>query len=171
MNGHPQELLLSLGGNEQNTEKCFRDSLQMLSTRFGNPVLLSSIYETQPWGFQASTTPFLNQLVTFHTEEEIESILEFTQAVEKMNGRKSKSSQGQYSNRTLDIDILCYGTQEVMTENLVVPHKFMHERNFILVPLKEILPNFIHPTLKKTLKELLLSTQDNSTVSLYKTTT
>ncbi len=168
MNGYSQQLLLSFGGNELSTEECFRESLIMLSERFGNPLHVSSIYETQAWGFDTATNPFLNQLVVFNTNDKVESILEFTQSIEKIKGRKSKSINGSYANRPIDIDILCYGDLEITTNNLIVPHKFMHERNFILIPLQEILPNFIHPTLKKTLKELLLLTQDDLQVKPYK---
>lgn len=168
MNGNQQQLIFSLGGNETATESCFTKSLELLSLRFGIPTHLSSVFCTEAWGFASSAPEFLNQIVVFNSSEDPFDILSFSQQIEKSLGRKNKSISKIYTNRSIDIDILFYGTITIQTKNLSIPHPLLHERNFILEPLNEILPNFLHPTLKKTVKELLLSTQDNSTVKVYK---
>ncbi len=168
MNGTRQQLIFSLGGNESSTEDCFTRSIDLLSSRYGEPTHLSSIYTSEAWGFESKAPPFLNQIVAFETEEEAESILAFSQHIEKSLGRKNKSDGVTYTNRPIDIDLLTYGTTHIATTKLTIPHPLMHKRNFILVPLAEIFPNFIHPTLKKTLKELLLSNQDNLSVKVHK---
>lgn len=167
MNGLSQQLIFSFGGNEPNTESCFIKSIELLSLRFGKPILQSQVYQTEAWGFSAETAPFLNQVIVFESNDSPLAILAFSQQIEKSLGRKNKSINKEYENRPIDIDILSYGNQLMVTKELTIPHPLMHERNFILEPLSEILPNFIHPTLKKTLKELLLSNQDNLSVTPY----
>jgi|SaaInl5LU_22_DNA_1037371.scaffolds.fasta_scaffold03182_5 2-amino-4-hydroxy-6-hydroxymethyldihydropteridine diphosphokinase len=167
MNGNRQQLIFSFGGNESTTKSCFAKSIALLSIRFGNPTHISSIYKTDAWGFKTEAPAFLNQVLVFESDEDANSILAFTQQIEKSLGRKNKSSDQNYSNRPIDIDILTYGTTILKTKKLTIPHPLMHKRNFILEPLAEIFPNFIHPTLKKTLKELLLSNPDELSVKVY----
>ena len=164
MNGIFTNLVLSFGGNQLTTASCFEKSVTLLADELGKQILISKIYESEPWGFEQPTHPFLNQIVVFATKKEPKEVLEITQNIEKKLGRKTKSTNKQYTDRPIDIDILFYGKLVLDSEKLTIPHSLITKRKFILEPLNEILPNFIHPIHNKSAKELLLQCEDNLTV-------
>ena len=110
----------------------------MLGERAGEVLAVSSFIETEPWGF-VSDNVFLNACVKIDTALTPQELLVATQKIEKALGRTHKSDGGQYSDRPIDIDILLYGDIVVDDENLKIPHPYMYERDFVTVPLKEIM--------------------------------
>lgn len=98
---------------------------------------------------------FYNCVLYGYTGLEINELLEFCNKVEKEISDKNEREKGNWSPRFLDIDIIAFNEDIVKTENLQIPHAKMHERNFVLAPLNDILPNWKHPVLNKTTSELL----------------
>ena len=110
--------------------------------------------ESEPWGFESKNS-FLNCVVAFDTHLSPIELLNATEEIERRLGRTKKSIGGQYSDRTIDIDILFYGNKVIKSERLTVPHPLLHLRNFVLQPLYEIAPQLTHPAMGRTISELL----------------
>ncbi len=113
----------------------------------------SHIYETPPWGY-TDQPAFLNMAVKAETDLDAVSLLKRLKQIEVEVGRVETFRWGP---RQIDIDILFYDDLVLESESLVVPHPRLHERAFVLVPLADIAPDFVHPVLKKTIKQLLMS--------------
>jgi 2-amino-4-hydroxy-6-hydroxymethyldihydropteridine diphosphokinase len=108
---------------------------------------------------------FLNQVLTIKTDLEPEAILAQTQSIEEELGRVRHEKWGA---RVIDIDILYYSQVVLKTDTLTIPHPYLHQRRFTLVPLAELAPDFVHPILQKTALALLAEVKDDSEVMLYK---
>lgn len=128
---------LSLGTNLGNKEHNLSEAIRMLGKSVGEVVRQSSFIATEPWGFE-SDNAFLNCAVCIHTVHSPFDVLHLTQDIERDMGRMSKSVDGQYHDRIIDIDILLYDDIEINTPLLTIPHPLMHERDFVMIPLKEI---------------------------------
>ena len=127
----------------------------------------SAFYETEPWNMNSKTW-FVNAVVEVKTSLSPEALLEECQRIESQLGRTPKTST-EYEDRTIDIDILFYGKEIINEENLTIPHKFVHLRAFTLVPLLELIPDFEHPVLHKTIAELHNDLENPEMVFLYGT--
>lgn len=108
----------------------------------GNIVCQSSFLCTEPWGFESPNT-FLNAVICVDTSLSPMDLLHATQDIEIRMGRSSKSADGKYSDRIIDIDILLYDNLHIDTQALKIPHPLMLERDFVLTPLTEIMPEAI----------------------------
>lgn len=125
----------------------------------------SRIYESAPWGFEASTS-FLNQTLIIETQlDPLEILLEIKQ-IEDLLGRVKTAEN--YESRTIDIDILFFNDEIIKLPQLIIPHPQIQNRKFTLVPLAEIALKFVHPEFKKTIQDLLLDCKDESIVKIYK---
>jgi len=111
----------------------------------------SRVYETPPWG-HTDQPMFLNQALKVKTYVEAEPLLKHLKRLEIALGRKATF---QYGPRLIDIDILFYDDLVLDTPSLVIPHPQLHERGFVLMPLNDIAPDLVHPTLKQTVREML----------------
>ena len=122
----------------------------------------SSVYETPPWGFTEQDA-FLNQVVKVTTYLEPEALLRHLKRMETALGRVPNFQNGP---RVIDIDILFFGNMIINTPPLVVPHPRLHERAFVLVPLAEIEPDFVHPILQRPINKILEDV-DRSEIKLF----
>jgi 2-amino-4-hydroxy-6-hydroxymethyldihydropteridine diphosphokinase len=120
---------------------------------------VSSIYESDAWGFK-SKSAFLNQCIEINTHLKPLELLNFIKETELKAGRKTESEN--YKDRELDIDILFYGDEIILTKNLEIPHPRLHLRAFTLKPMAEIAPEFIHPVFKESIEELFRKCPDKS---------
>lgn len=166
--------VLLTGGNLGEVAQTLATARRKLAERAGREVAASKLYESEPWGFEAPER-FLNQVLVLDTPLEPEQLLDCCQQIEKEGGRVRPQSQTpvlqnaegqsdadeptpplrQYSSRSLDIDILFYGDRVIDTPRLQIPHPLLHRRGFVLRPLAEVLPDFVHPILHKMVSQLL----------------
>lgn len=145
---------LSLGTNLGDKQHNLMRAIALLSERAGSIVALSGLYETEPWGFR-SENRFLNVALQLQTTRDPMELLGISRLIEIEMGRIVKSSEGEYEDRLIDIDLLLYDDLVMQSDVLTLPHPHMHKRLFVLEPMVEIAPDLIHPVLHKTMKELL----------------
>lgn len=131
------EVYLSLGTNLGDRRKNIAEAIDRIEELVGDVVRRSALYDTEPWGF-SSANRFLNAAVCVETKLSPRQLLKATQRIEREMGREEKSVGGVYHDRLIDIDILLYGNQHINEPDLVVPHPLMKEREFVMVPLREI---------------------------------
>jgi len=151
---------LSLGSNLGNRRANLGRALAELKKARVKVLRSSSLYRTQPVGYAAQPW-FYNQVVEVSTALEPAALLALIKTVEKDLGRRPA---GRSRPRTIDIDILIAEDRVVATRQLIVPHPRMAERNFVLVPLLEIAPAAIHPSLKEKISDLHQVSRDKSLV-------
>jgi len=131
-------IYLSLGTNLGSREDNLERALQLLQEQVGELLRRSSVHETTPWGFESSHM-FLNLCVCMATSLSPLQLLAATKQIERQMGRTQKSEQGHYADRVIDIDILLYDDAHVNESELIIPHPHMYERDFVMLPLNEIL--------------------------------
>ena len=129
---------MSLGANLGDRESNIKLAIQQISELIGPVVRQSALLETAPWGFSSANT-FINAAVCRQTSLSPRKVLKATQDIERTLGRTQKSTDGQYHDRPIDIDILLYDDLHVNEPDLVIPHPHMNERQFVLQPLSEII--------------------------------
>jgi len=147
-----ENVFLLLGSNRGERSVLLARARKLIAELAGRVLRVSAVYESEPWGFEDETL-FLNQVVEIKTELAAEDLLTCLLEIEKQLGRVRQGSG--YGARTMDIDILFYGSQIISTARLTVPHPRLHERRFTLVPLAEIAIAFVHPVLGETIGEIL----------------
>jgi 2-amino-4-hydroxy-6-hydroxymethyldihydropteridine diphosphokinase len=140
---HQERVFIALGSNIE-PRKDFMDKAIAAIQTFGELVNASSIIETEPFGFESETN-FLNAVIEIKTDLSPRSLLLKLQEIEKKLGRKSKSQNKNYSSRTIDLDILYFGKQILVSPKLTIPHTEIFNRDFVLIPLKEIAGDFVDP--------------------------
>lgn len=155
---------LLTGSNIEPRAKYLQDARKIIVEQIGQIITYSNIYESEPWGF-SSKVNFLNQVLLVETEHEPEAVLEKILRIEKSLDRQR--IKGQYHSRTIDIDILYYEDVTLISNHLILPHPRLHERNFTLLPLVEIAPDFVHPGLNLTNRQLIGISTDASKVWKY----
>ena len=129
---------LSLGTNLGDKEKNLLSAISEIERRIGPIRTQSAFLATEPWGFESENT-FLNAAVCVETRLAPLDLLHVTQQIERDLGRTHKSVGGQYRDRIIDIDILLYDDLHLATKELTIPHLHMYERDFVLIPLQQIL--------------------------------
>ena len=156
-----ERVVLLLGGNLGKRSELLAEMRNEIEVHIGLLEKISSLYESEPWGFD-HPTKFLNQVVICTTSLLPLEVLEQIHSIEAKLGRV-REGKG-YSARTADIDILFYGNISMKTQALTIPHPRLHERRFTLLPLVELCPTFEHPTKKRSILELLECCTDMSQV-------
>ena len=132
------KLYIGLGSNLGNKEETLHRALELINKNIGSVLRVSSFMESEPWGFQSENT-FLNAVcLLVETNLTPLQCLKETQKIERLLGRTKKSKNGIYHDRPIDLDLLLYDDLEINTPRLVLPHPLMQERDFVMIPLKEI---------------------------------
>lgn len=150
---------LSLGSNLSDREANLKKARDLLA-EIGEIQNMSKLYDTEPHGVM-NHPRYLNQCVIIETKLPPEIVFKKSQEIEQELGRIEKKN---LAPRVIDIDLLFYDNEHIETDDLIIPHPRLHERKFVLVPLVEIAPSFIHPTFKKTISELLKECEDQGIV-------
>ena len=157
-------VFLGIGTNLGNRELNLEQSIARIEEFIGPVLMTSSIYETEPWGFQTEDK-FLNLVVKAETKLTPSGLLGRILMIESLLGRVRGPNR--YSSRLIDIDILVYEEMIIDQESLKIPHPLLQERRFVLVPLCEIASEMIHPVLKKSFSLLLKICTDESNVKKW----
>jgi 2-amino-4-hydroxy-6-hydroxymethyldihydropteridine diphosphokinase len=155
-----EEVYLLLGSNLGNSKKYIADAIQLIIQQIGTPTGLSFLYQTASWG-KTDQPDFINQVVRLKTKLDPQQLLANILVIEKELGRERTEKWG---SRTIDIDVLFYGNQIIQDENLIIPHPFLHQRRFTLMPLVELNADLNHPVLNQTVQALLKNLDDNLSV-------
>jgi len=188
-------VFLILGSNSGESLETLEKTSVLIGERVGKITKSSPIYRSEPWGFESNDW-FYNQVVCCETKLLPNEVLDTILEIETELGRNRKPSpaatqhplnegdiprwrgcpkgtgvenpcQNTYESRIIDIDILYFDNEIISTENLQIPHKHLQDRRFVLVPLNDIAPDFVHPILKKTTSKLLEICDDEHVVTPY----
>lgn len=160
------QVFLGIGTNLGEREKNLVKAISLIEEHIGAVVKSSSVYETEPWGFETRDY-FLNMVIAVKTNLKPSGLIGRILMIEAEMGRLRDIKV--YTSRIIDIDILFYGKRRFKTKTLVIPHPLMHKRRFVLVPLCEIVPEFVHPVSGRTMIDLLNECQDKSRVKKFNT--
>ena len=159
------QIFLALGSNVENRKQHIETAIVLLREKV-HDITVAPLYETKPRYFENQHN-FLNTVLSGFTDVEPQELLQFTKTVQKKVGRVERFRNGP---REIDIDILFYDKVVYKDEELEIPHPGIQERDFVLQPFSDINPNFPHPVLKKTIRELLdtLPEEQRSVIKVLK---
>lgn len=159
---------LALGSNKGDRVGYVQQATSLLGAVEGIKIVrTSSLYETQPW-LEQQTTWYVNAVIEVKTTLTPHDLLDECQRIEKQLGR-NRELEGHFGDRTMDIDILFYDKEIINEKDLQIPHKYLHQRAFTLVPMLEINPDFVHPELGKNVADLHEELENPEMVYLYGT--
>ena len=137
------EVYLGLGSNLGDRHALMEKAISLIGERIGKVVRQSSFIETEPWGFE-SDNRFLNAVILVETEKTPREVLTLTQQIEHEMGKTREHATQRsnpspvYKDRPIDIDILIYDNLHIDESDLKIPHPMMHERDFVMIPLREV---------------------------------
>ena len=152
---------LSIGANQGHKLKTISEALNLIAKEIGSIQSISNFYESAPLGFE-SKNQFLNICISVSTNLSPTNLLLKTQIIEQQLGRKKKGPN--YEDRTIDLDIIYYENWIINLPELTVPHPLLSNRKFVLLPLNDIAPLFLHPRLNLNTKELIRQSNDKSSL-------
>jgi 2-amino-4-hydroxy-6-hydroxymethyldihydropteridine diphosphokinase len=164
-------LCLSLGSNRGDRMAMLKQAAGLIGNAIGIVESGSFVYETEPWGFE-DDIPFYNCVLKVGTVLTPEAVLSAITVIERSLGRDRKKEPGRidgerdYRSRTIDIDILFYNDLILESGSLIIPHPEIVNRRFVLTPLNDVCPDYVHPGVNKTIRELLEQCEDTSGVSM-----
>lgn len=175
----PSNVIVGLGSNLGDRIAFLSRALDIIRQEAGRIVTLSSVWETEPWGFEADE-PFLNMVMMLETGKEPLRLIQLFRSAEGRLGRppsgsftgasdsegrhKKRGGMGRYESRIIDIDILLWEDRVISLPGLEVPHPRMADRRFVLAPLCEVAPGAVHPVTGLTATEMLDMCDDSSDV-------
>ncbi len=154
---------LSLGSNLGDKINNLQTTLNLIDSKVGDVLLISSVYQTKAEGFVGED--FLNCCVSLRTSMEPKILIKELINIESQNGRL-RSNRNIYESRSIDIDILFYEDKIINQHNLTIPHPRMNERNFVIKPLLDIAKSKIHPVLNRTISEIDLDLGDTEIIKI-----
>ncbi len=157
-----QRTYLLIGGNMGNKLDNLATASSLLEQHIGKTIAVSNIYKTAAWG-KEDQPHFYNQAIAIDTLLTPTALLSTILQIETQMGRTREEHWGQ---RIMDIDILFYGNEIIETQRLIIPHPYLHKRNFALVPLNEIASGLVHPILLKNIETLCTESVDTLAVEI-----
>lgn len=155
-----KKLVLSLGSNLGNRYTYLKQAVETIEQRLGAKATVAHFYETPPWG-EVHQARFLNTVLYLEVNYDVEETHRILKEIEVQLG---KTKVRKWGPRCIDIDILFWGEEEVNSAELQIPHLHLHERAFVLRPLADVLPSFVHPVFKKSPGDMLQLIKDDTTV-------
>ena len=156
-----ETIYLGIGGNLGNRLENINSAINHITKDIVRPDKISSIYLSEPWGFEHAKY-FTNAVIALKTDMLAKDILQIVLNIENKM-KRIRTSSG-YQGRTMDIDILYYGNKVIKTQNLEIPHPKIEDRLFVLLPIKEISPNFCSPISGKHINNLIIECKDKSKI-------
>ena len=159
-----QKVFLQLGSNMGDRVNYLNLAKKYIEDEIGSILNESRIYESAPWGVN-NQKYYLNEVIEVNTVDDpynlLKKILHIEKKIGRFRGRK-------WSSRVIDIDIIFYASVIINDKKLIIPHEYMHERNFVLYPLNDIAADFVHPILENTVNKLMIECNDKNEIKLYK---
>ncbi len=159
-----RNIFVLLGSNSDDRPGQLRQAVESIESETGSIIARSKVYETAPWG-KTDQPDFLNQALQIESRLSPVELLFKVQGIEHSLGRTRQEKWGE---RSMDIDIIYFGDLIIDIPGLNIPHLHLAERRFVLVPLTEISPEFVHPVLQKSNLELLTECPDKLSVKAFK---
>jgi len=157
-------VIAGLGSNQGDRFASLGRAMELIQEEAGEITAASSVWETEPWGFEASEL-FLNMVVVIETTMHPPQLMQLFRSIEGRMGRK-RSGGGKYESRIIDLDILLWEDRVISLPGLEVPHPKLTDRRFVLEPLNEVAPGAVHPVTQQTVAEMLQLCDDRSDVRL-----
>lgn len=157
-----KRVFLSLGSNLNDRISYLRDAVNQLESQELTIKKISNVYESESWGDE-NLNSFYNIVVESHTSLSPLELMSFTQKIEIALGRQKKTTEA-YENREIDIDILFYNNEEINLDGLIIPHKFLRNRMFVLMPFREIAEDLKLGKFEETVNDLFFACNDKSKV-------
>lgn len=156
------KVYLMLGSNLGDSETYLYNARKKIAQEIGRLILCSKLYVTEAWG-KTDQPDFINQVIVV---ESFLSPIDLLNQVLKIETGLGRERNEKWGARTIDIDVLFYDDWIVNDTRLTIPHPELHKRKFTLVPLNELIPDFIHPVFKKTIKMLYFELNDSLNIKL-----
>jgi len=157
-------VIAGLGSNLGDRFSALARALELIREEAGELIAISSVWESEPWGFDADDQ-FLNMVVVLDTTKQPRQLMQLFRSIEGRMGRR-RSGGGRYESRVIDLDILLWGDRVISVPGLEIPHPKIADRRFVLEPLHEVAPGAVHPITGLTIKEMLQMCEDRSEVRL-----
>lgn len=154
---------LSIGSNLGNKSQNISNAIQLIEEKIGPVTCISKLYETAALGFETDEL-FINCCITVQTKLSPIDLLIENQEIEKKIGRV-KTKKGEYESRKIDIDIILYENEIIISEKLTLPHPRFRERYFVLFPLADIAPNILDPISQLSISQLKKNSPDSSWIN------
>ena len=158
-------VFISFGSNKGNRLDYIIQSLKELEVQVGRIEVVSSLYKTKSWGFESRD--FYNGCVVLKTNYSSDVVLKKILSIEDSLGRLRSESE-EYTSREIDLDLLFFDELILDSDHLIIPHPQIQNRNFVLIPMLDISPNFVHPKINESIENLLKKSNDNSEVKKIK---
>ena len=155
---------IGIGGNIEPRIEYLEKAILWVESLVGKVVRKSKLYESEPWG-GVGQAQFLNQVLIIETELNPLEVLQYLKKIESLLGRVEGERWGP---RNIDLDLLFLEREVFHSSELLLPHPRLHERNFVLLPLQEVLPEWVHPTYQMNVPDLLRYCRDEGLITLYR---